>query len=522
MYGQIVSVGKKQAITVDNFMDKYCDLQLVKKITLGTESVSIFPYNIDDAFFVPYGNELCCHSLSSGVSQWTYSFSGKIIEVYSSIEHTILVTETSTPDTYALNVLDNATGEEIWSTSKGDGSITNLNGNRFIFHDYAGDVGFFECYSTDCSNLLWRTQSPKNSWIDIVTPHTAIIENSHGTNHITALSIIDGSIAWKLNLDTLLNASSFSINLAGDFLIILGGNEVFFINSKDGVVKWHSTMAACNSSQFLFANDVFIAIAVNRHLEYRCILFFSLSSGDLLDEFEVESKLHGVNVNSCVRVGGSTIFMAKAHYLLGYDFKLHKMTWRYENQRDTLFSIGGSFFENKAAFIGTDKKALHWYEVSDTSKNYLSVDELSLRSDFNNKQWQYLRQTPLVLMAPLADLDWGDTKKMLAVVSSHIQVIAEQGNLLVSTTFNDLLEELELLFSKWSRTPPDDAHQLAWTCTLLAMHQDQELATGYKQALYQLAENFACSPRGDAPLALSEIPPLKQQMLASYRQILLG
>lgn len=69
MYGQIVSVGKKQAITVDNFMDKYCDLLLVKKTTLGTESVSIFPYNIDDAFFVPYGNELCCYSLSSGVSQ---------------------------------------------------------------------------------------------------------------------------------------------------------------------------------------------------------------------------------------------------------------------------------------------------------------------------------------------------------------------------------------------------------------------------------------------------------------------
>ncbi len=479
----------------------------------------------DNFLMVTAGNILTAYAIDSGLELWRYVADNNIEDLYCNEKQIEICSESTDSRLSVMCSLDRTTGSLICkSTEACEGSIVSTFPDCFIFYSFAPDVKLIKCFSAGKHHLLWERSYPLSNLIMCAIGTKFVTMDYDGI--VIVYDVVNGDMSWQLDIKSIdidIDIDVF-VHRVDNGLLINNVQKIIYLDVENEVVKWEYSFLE-EQGELVFVGEYrnFVIFYHPSSIQYRRILLVDRDTGELIDAFDMEYWFNDLSIDGRIRLLGDRLIVSKYDRLLCYDLTLHKMIVRCADNTETLFAVGGHCYKDYAFFISNDEHSLHQFELGGSFLDLnVSHDEKLLRASFSNEEWQYLRQTPLVLMAPLADLDWGDAKKMLAVVSSHIQVIAEQGNLLVSTTFNDLLEELELLSAKWSRTPPDDAHQLAWTCTLLAMHQDHALATGYKQAIYQLAENFACSPRGEAPLALSEIPPLKQQMLASYRQILLG
>lgn len=477
----------------------------------------------DNFLMVTAGNILTAYAIDSGLELWRYVADDNIEDLCCN-ENLIGVCSTSIDNrSSVMYTLERITGSLICkSREASEGSIVSIFPDCFIFYGFAPDVKLIKCFSASRHHLLWERSYPLDNLIMCAIGSKFVTMDYDGI--VIVYDVVNGDEVWQLDVKSVGVDIDVFVYRIDDGLLINNAKKIVLLDVENKEVKWCFDFSK-DQGELVFVGEYrnFVIFYHPSSIQYRRILLVDRDTGELIDTFDMEYWFNDLSIDGRIRLLGDRLIVSKYDRLLCYDLTLHKMIVRCAENTETLFAVGGHCYKDYAFFISNDEHSLHQFELDASFLDLnISHDEKLLRASFNNEKWQYLRQTPLVLIAPLADLDWGDTKKMLAVVSSHIQVIAEQGNLLVSSTFNDLLEELELLSAKWSRTPPDDTHQLAWTCTLLAMHQDQALATGYKQALYQLAENFACSPCGEAPLALSDIPPLKQQILASYRQILLG
>lgn len=502
---------------------------IFKPVLLGTihmpEDEEIrYDIHCGELFVVVSLHTVYCYAIDKPELKWSYTWQYEIDRVVCGQDTIVIFGVNGETDDHIICMLSLNDGVSRWETNE------ILKTEPFLIIN-----GILICYSWEFSGLSivcgYDLYSGERLWVNDGVHDIARIRcckdnvmcfSEEGVKKsLVFLNTSTGEVVSRALIANLVLDSHESY-LLGDTLLLKDSNHIVAYDLISRTALWTFNIDMTKSLNFVGTNEDSILVAYRYSTAYKKVLRISLADGSIVEQFEIENT-YDYRDDFYIAYRGNRLYSGSEKQLLCYDLALHRTVCSHVDTQKTVDFFAPSYFHgNKLLTVSNFDNILNWYEIPELTINEQAEREAQLRAQFNNEEWQYLRQTPMALMAPLADLEWGSREEMLAVLRSHLQAVAAQGNLLVSCTLGDLNRELRLLLDHWAQFPPNRDHQLAWTCTLLAMHQDQALATGYKQALYQLAENFACSPRGEAPLALSDIPPLKQQILASYRQVLLS
>ena len=464
-----------------------------------------------ELFIVVSLHTVYCYSIDKPELKWSYTWQYEIDRIIRGQDTIVIfgVNGDTNDNMICALLLDDGTSRwEIKESLDLDPGV--ITGERLICHWWEPSGFSIVCaYDLYTGEKLWVNNCFQDIRMVQAYKDRALCSGGRGVNnYLVVLDWITGDIITNEPIGSLV-PDSYTSHLCGDTLLLKDSNHIIAYDLISRTALWTFNIDMTKSLNFVGTNEDSILVAYRYSTAYKKVLRISLADGSIVEKFEIENT-YDYRDDFYIAYRGNRLYSGSEKQLLCYDLALHRTVCSHVDTQKTVDFFAPSYFHgNKLLTVNNFDNILNWYEIPELTINEQAEQEAQLRAQFNNEEWQYLRQTPMALMASLADLEWGSREEMLAVLRAHLQAVAAQSNLLVSCTLGDLNRELRLLLDHWAQFPPNRDHQLAWTCTLLAMHQDQALATGYKQALYQLAENFACSPRGEAPLALSEIPPLK-------------
>ena len=375
---------------------------LLDSIKMGKREDIRYEFHCGELFVVVSPRTVYCYSINNAELKWSCTRKRKIIRAICGPEQLIFFEKNPNGSKHIISALSLNDGAICWSTTENYCTEPYLIIENILIAIFSGLTTFSVvcAYNLHTGQGLWVNDGIYE--IRRVQTHRGnlLFFSDEGENiRLVVLNAITGEVISSeliigVGLDT------YREIVIGDTLLLRGIHDVIAYDLIARVVLWTFKIDMSRKLNFIGASEDSFLVACRYTSAYKKIIRISLADGSIIEQFDIENTYDCRN-GFYIAYRGNQLYSGDEKQLLCYDLALHRTICRHvDNKKAAFFACPSYFHGNTLITVNDFDNILNWYEIPELVINAQTEQEAQLRAQFNNEEWQYLRQTPLAMMAP--------------------------------------------------------------------------------------------------------------------------